>query len=229
MAMRLENVVPFGRSLDEYSKMFSLTPDDLERPIIGVGDGPASFNAELSSLGKSVTSVDPLYIFDAQTIEKRFNSVVDNIIEQVKASPDDWSWSYHLSPEHLKRARIGVLQRFLADFEHGKKAGRYTVGELPELDFTDNEFHLALCSHFLFLYSEQLSYEFHRASVCEMLRVAEEVRIFPLLTLMRNNSPYVQPLIAELKSEGFYVQVEKVEYELQKGGNEMLRIRRTAR
>ena len=62
-----------------------------------------------------------------------------------------------------------------------------------------------------------------------MLRVASEARIFPLLTLMRKRSPHVGPLVAELRSEGFAVSVDMVDYELQKGGNEMLRIRRAVR
>ncbi len=228
MVMKLENIVPFGRSLDEYKNMFSLYDGDLGKNIIGVGDGPASFNAEMFALGKAVVSVDPLYIFRAEEIEKQFYSVVDNIISQVKATPDDWVWSNHRSPEHLKENRVNVLQRFVADFEEGKTEGRYIVGELPTLDFEDEEFQLALCSHFLFLYSDHLTYEFHRRSVLEMLRVASEVRVFPLLTLLLKMSPYVQPLIEELKSEGFVVCVEKVGYELQKGGNEMLRIQKSA-
>jgi hypothetical protein len=176
------------------------------------------------ALRKTVISVDPLYIFNAEEIEKQFYSVVDNIISQVKATPDDWIWSYHRSPEHLKENRVNALRKFVADYENGK--GRYVVGELPVLDFKRNEFDLALCSHFLFLYSDHLPYEFHRASVLEMLRVALEVRIFPLLTLTLQVSPYVQPLIEELKSEGFAVSVEKVAYELQRGGNEMLRIQK---
>ena len=53
MVMKLEKVVPFGRSLDEYKNMFTLSDSDLEKTIVGIGDGPASFNAELSALGKS--------------------------------------------------------------------------------------------------------------------------------------------------------------------------------
>ena len=51
MVMKLENIVPFGRSLDEYKNMFSLYDGDLGKNIIGVGDGPASFNAEMFALG----------------------------------------------------------------------------------------------------------------------------------------------------------------------------------
>lgn len=226
MVMQLEKVVPFGRSLDEYKNMFALSDSELEKSIVGVGDGPASFNAEMSALGKSVISIDPLYVFSAEDIEKQFNAVVDSIIAQVKATPGDWVWSYHRSPDHLKENRVRVFRRFAADYKAGKAGGRYVVGELPNLGFENNKFQLALCSHFLFLYSNQLSYEFHLASVREMLRVATEVRIFPLLTLMLEKSPYLRPLIETLNAEGFVASVEKVKYELQRGGNEMLRIQK---
>lgn len=228
MVMELEKVIPFGRSLDEYKAMFTLSDTDLGRKIVGIGDGPASFNAEMYALGKTVVSVDPLYAFRADEIENQFYAVVDNIIDQVKSSPDDWAWSYHRSPEHLKENRVNVLRRFVADYEKGKAEGRYIVGELPTLDLADRQFQLAVCSHFLFLYSDHLTYEFHRASVLEMTRVASEVRIFPLLTLALTQSPYVQPLIEELRSLGFVASVEKVSYELQRGGNEMLRIQKAA-
>ena len=90
MVMRLENVVPFGRSLDEYSKMFNLTDGDLRRNILGVGDGPASFNAELTAKGGRVVSVDPLYSFGADEIKARFDFVIDGIIEQARNTPKDW-------------------------------------------------------------------------------------------------------------------------------------------
>lgn len=226
--MELEKVVPFGRSMDEYRNMFALSDRDLNKKIIGVGDGPASFNAEMCVLGKTVVSVGPLYIFSAEEIENRFYSVVNNIIAQVKDTPNDWVWSYHKSPEHLKDNRVNVLNRFVADLEKGKSEGRYIVGELPSLGFADRRFQIALCSHFLFLYSDHLTYEFHRASVFEMTRIAPEVRIFPLLTLALKVSPYMPSLVEELKSAGFDVSVEKVPYELQRGGNEMLRIRKAA-
>jgi hypothetical protein len=228
MAMILDKVVPFGRSLDEYCKMFNLTLEDKTKKIIGVGDGPASFNAEMNQAGCRVISVDPIYVFTTKDIEKRFYEVVDPIIEQVKKSPGDWSWNYHKSPEDLRKNRIDVLNQFLNDYEKGKKEGRYRVGELPNLDFTDNEFDIALCSHLLFLYSEHLDYEFHLKSISEMLRIAREVRVFPLLTLMLKPSQHLSDIIKEMKSNGYEVKVEAVEYELQRGGNEMLVIKRDA-
>lgn len=225
--MKLEKVVPFGRSLDEYRLMFKFTEDDLDKNIIDIGAGPASFNAEMFSHGKSIISVDPLYNFQAEDIKKQFYSVVDSIIDQVRATEEDWVWSYHTSPENLKVNREHVLHRFLDDYEKGKADGRYITGELPKLDFYDGQFEIAVCSHFLFLYSDHFTYEFHLQSVLEILRVAKEVRIFPLLTLILEKSPYLDSLIQQLESLGFEVSIEKVKYELQKGGNEMLRIRKT--
>jgi len=226
MAVTLEKVVPFGRSLDEYRKIFSLADNDLNRRIIGIGDGPASFNAEMTALGKHVVSVDPVYAFSGDEIERQFNAVVDDIIAQVKATPDDWTWSYHKSADELRACRVRVLQTFIADYDQGRSEGRYVEGELPRLSFADDGFDLALCSHLLFLYSDHLSYEFHEASILEMLRLAPEARIFPLLTLARQRSPYIDPLIDQLKSRGYRASIERVDYEMQRGGNEMLQVMR---
>lgn len=222
MAMRLDRVVPFGRTLDEYINIFHLSDADLNKRILGVGDGPASFNAEGTAQGKSIISIDPVYEFSGDQIEMRFNDVVDDIIDQVEATPQDWSWTYHRSPQDLRQTRILALKRFLADYQVGKQEGRYLLEALPSLSFTDQFFELALCSHFLFLYSEQVDYDFHRASIYEMLRVSAEIRIFPLMTLMLTRSPHLEPLILDLRKHGYRVFTQRVPYELQRGGNEML-------
>lgn len=228
MAMVLDQVVPFGRSLDEYCQMFNLTAADRQRQIIGVGDGPASFNAEMHQLGNRVISVDPIYQFSATEIQQRFDAVVDGIIDQVKRTPDDWVWRYHRSPEDLRQNRIRALQQFLQDYEIGRQEQRYILAELPELAFADDQFDLALCSHLLFLYSDQFSTDFHLRSILEMLRIAPESRIFPLLTLMGQRSPHLDPVITQLQAAGYAVQIETVPYELQRGGNQMLVVRRPA-
>lgn len=96
---------------------------------------------------------------------------------------------------------------------------------MPHLKFEDNQFELCLCSHLLFLYAEQLSLEFHLASISELLRVAQAVRIFPLLQLDGEICSYVAPVIEALTKQGFEVQVKSVAYEFQKGGNQMMQIR----
>ncbi len=226
--MQLDKVVPFGRSLDEYRHLFALSPEDLDRHILGVADGPASVNAELHALDKNYCSVDPLYSFSAADIKARFHQVADDVFRQVEEAPGNWVWSYHRNLDALRQTRIQVMETFTADFPAGKQAGRYLAGELPHLEFADNSFDLALCSHFLFLYSAHLSYEFHRDSVLELLRVAREIRIFPLLTLTLDMSSYLKPLIEELSAASWQVSIEVVPYEFQKGGNQMLKIGKLA-
>ena len=222
MVMKLDRVVPFGRSLDEYKLMFDLSSKDLEKKILGVGDGPASFNALGTKNGMEITSIDPLYQFSGEEIRERFNAIVDLIIDQVIATPGNWVWKYYGNPQELKAGRIEAMETFLADYDRGKEAGRYRVQELPSLKFDDDSFDLALCSHFLFLYSEQYNQDFHLASIKEMLRVSKEVRIFPLLTLMQKKSPYLEFIQTELRDLNYSVEICTVPYELQPGGNEML-------
>ncbi|ABW29354.1 SAM-dependent methyltransferase [Acaryochloris marina] len=222
MAIQLNSVVPFGRSRNEYIKMFNLTAADLGRSILGAGDGPASFNAESTPLGSQIISVDPIYELSGAAIQQRFETVLDDIINQVKATPQDWVWSYHSSPEDLRHNRIQAMQNFLQDYELGKQQKRYQTAALPTLPFPNQTFELALCSHFLFLYSQQYDVAFHLAAIRELLRISAEVRIFPLLTLMLKPSPYIQPVIQACQDWGYVASIETVGYELQKGGNQML-------
>jgi hypothetical protein len=224
MAVVLDRVVPFGRTFAEYTAMFDLGDEELASNILGVGDGPASFNAEGTKLGYKITSIDPIYQFNKEEILSRFNAVLDNIIEQIKATPDDWVWSYHKSPEDLRARRTMAIDLFCQDYNLGKQQGRYAIGQLPELEYQNYQFDLALCSHFLFLYSEQYDLDFHYNSIKEMLRASREVRIFPVLNLMLEESPHLNSIVDRLHNEGFKVSLEKVNYELQKGGDRMLRI-----
>lgn len=225
--MQLKEVVPWGRTLAEYQMMFGLDLAQirLDAQILGCGDGPASFNAEMAAQGYSVVSIDPIYQFSAQQIRQRVQETYEPVISQVKQNPDRYVWSNFRNADELGQARLAAMERFLLDYEAGRAAGRYRHQALPCLDFADRQFELCLCSHLLFLYSDQLSLEFHRAAIAELLRVAQEVRIFPLLKLDGKLSPYVETVIHKLSEPGFEVQVQTVAYEFQKGGNQMLRVR----
>ncbi len=224
--MKLEEIVPWGRTLAEYQSMFGLSARDLNAKTLGCGDGPASFNAEMVELGHSVVSIDPIYQFSAEQIEQRVRQVYEPIISQLKQNPDRYYWTAFRDADTLGQARLKAMNTFLADYNDGKISGRYLNRSLPNLDFADDQFDLCLCSHLLFLYSEQLSLEFHLESIHELLRVASEVRIFPLLTLNCEPSPYLESVLKDLSSQGYNVQVRSVDYEFQKGANQMLRIRR---
>ena len=62
------------------------------------------------------------------------------------------------------------------------------------------------------------------ASVKELCRTCREVRIFPLLQLGGENSPYIEPVCTDLRERGYAVEIVDVPYEFQRGGNKMLRV-----
>jgi hypothetical protein len=206
--------------------MFSLSESDLRGAILGCADGPAAFNARMAELGHRTISCDPLYQFSAAQIRKRIDETYNDIIAQTYNNIERFNWSTITSVDELGRVRRAAMDCFLADYNAGKRDGRYVSAELPHLPFRKGTFSLALCSHFLFLYSPILSLALHEQALDAMCRVAEEVRIFPLLTYNSEPSPYVEPVTTALRAAGRQVSIERVTYEFQKGGNEMLRVRR---
>ena len=221
----LQQVVPWGRSFDEYSRMFGLSGRDLSLRILGCGDGPASFNAEATRRGAAVISCDPIYGWDAAQIRERITATYDEIIDQTRRNVDEFVWDTIPSVDELGRVRLAAMEEFLDDYGRGKAEGRYVEAELPRLPFADSSFDLALCSHLLFLYSLQLDEEFHRSSIRELCRIAHEVRIFPLIELGGQRSSHVDRNIAALRAAGHDAFIEDVPYEFRRGGNQMLRIR----
>ena len=223
--MQLKKIVPWGRNLNEYKAMFNLTDDDLKLNILGCGDGPSSFNAEVHALGGSVVSVDPIYQFSKDALSRRIDEVKDEVMAQVRAHAEDFVWKNIEDPDALESVRMDAMAEFLEDFERGKSAGRYVCEMLPSLSFGSKEFDLALSSHFLFLYSGHLDFAFHLSSIEEMLRVAKEVRIFPLVTLENRHSPHLESVMKALEKRGYEVKIIKTGYEFQKGADEMLVVR----
>lgn len=224
MVFTLDSVRPWGRPFWEYVQMFSLTTDDLEKKIIGCGDGPASFNATMRKQGNFVVSVDPIYQFSGAEIRRRVEETYPKMMDQLLAHLDTYNFTTITSPEHLGRIRMGAMEEFLDDFECGKAEGRYLTAALPDLPFADGAFDLALCSHLLFTFSEQLSCSFHCEAALEMCRVAREVRIFPLLAMSSERSPHLSAVREAVRERGYRCQVEPVEFEFQIGANEILRI-----
>ena len=220
--VKLENIVPWGRSFEEYKEIFSLTEADLKKSILGCGDGPASFNAELSSQGGKVVSVDPIYRFNTRQLKNRISDVYDEVMPQMHLNKDKYIWDNIPSVEELGKIRMSAMDKFLADYESGKQGGRYVDASLPNLDFKDKQFDIALCSHFLFLYSAQVSLGEHIKSLVELCRVAKEVRVYPLIALNGEVSPHLNKVISELNLLNISTSLANVKYQFQKSATQML-------
>ena len=147
------------------------------------------------------------------------------MIAGAESNREKFVWREIESPEHLGKIRMAAMEKFLDDYPSGLSEGRYRVAELPALPFRKAKFDLALCSHFLFTYSDLFSLAFHIESVGELCRVAREARIFPLVPNFANNrSPHLAPLMRALSAEGYRCEIVRVAYEFQRGGNEMLHV-----
>jgi SAM-dependent methyltransferase len=139
------------------------------------------------------------------------------LIGQTRRNACLLNWDEIGSVEELGRRRMSAMGRFLEDYENGRQQHRYVCGELPMLPFDDKSFDIALCSHLLFLYTDNLSLDFHLLAVRELCRVARDVRIFPVLDA--NRSTYLSPVIQYVRRSDMYADEINVPYEFQKGGH----------
>ena len=225
MHFHYKDIVPWGRSFDEYLGMFDLSEDDLARDIVGVGDGPASFNFRMNQRGTPIISVDPIYQFSEVELRQRIQETYDDVIAQARQNQDKFVWTKFSSVDELAETRMQAMDEFCRDFESGKQQGRYIDASLPNLPFPDYHFDLVLSAHLLFFYSANRDLAFHLDAVRELLRIGTEVRIFPIVDVNSNPSPFLSPVIDELKKENIACSVKHVPYHFQKTGNEMLRLK----
>ena len=225
MAFKLENVVPWGRNLDEYRAMFLLSDDDISKNIAGFGDGPASFNFEATQQGYSVTSFDPIYQFSKDDLQKRIDEVRITVIQQMRENINNYVWTKIKNLEELENVRMSAMRLFLDDFEKGKQEGRYIYHELPNrLKYEDDTFDIGLSSHFLLMYTI-LGFDFHVKAMTEMLRICKEIRIFPIVDLDANKTDLISNVIDYFKQR-YDVEIRQTQYEFQKGDNKLLIIRK---
>lgn len=225
MPFYLSSVVPWGRTFEEYRRMFLLDGADLGKKIAGFGDGPASFNCEASQKGCSVTSFDPVYQFTASELRQRIEEVRPVVMGQMAENRANYLWTEIPSLEALEARRMSAMELFLTDFERGKTEGRYVSHALPgPLPLPDDAFDLGLSSHFLLMYTA-LGYEFHIKAISEMLRLCREVRIFPLLDLDGRSSALTSQVIGYFR-DTCKVEIKPTPYEFQKGGDRLLVLKR---
>lgn len=222
----IDRVVFIGRSYDEYLKMFDLDKENLSgESVLDCPAGASSFTAESSNRRYDVLATDILYDINPDFLERKCEEDLSKTMKSMVGVEDLYIWNYFKGLDELRRHRMATYKRFIEDYrtEMGKK---YIKSELPKLPFRDGEFSLVLSSHFLFLYDDRLSYEFHRDSIQEMFRVSSrEVRIFPLVGFSGNRSLFVDRLIEDNLFRKNRIEIRKVLYGFVKNGNEMIVIR----
>lgn len=218
------SIAALSLGLDEYVHMFGLTNDELNMRILDCNAGASCFAADMHQQGKSVIACDPLYGLSLNELKIR---LVDEI-NTSSGGENNYQADFFCKDAEKKvvfeKAIAACFQRFLADFTQGCNEKRYVSGSLPKLNFADESFNLVLMHHYLFSLSDQLSVSYHLQAIEELLRIASEVRIFPLTTIKGKLSPYVGGIIAKLQEQSYGVEIRSISFKIQDKGNAMLRI-----
>jgi hypothetical protein len=210
-----------ARPLVEYRAMLGLSEADLAgRRILDCPGGGSSFVAEASALGADAVAVDPLYASSDAEIAARVRRDVLRGNRFVREHPERYVWTWFRSADHHRDLRGEGGERFVRDLAAHRE--RYVAAALPNLPFADGAFDLALSSHLLFTYADRHDFAFHVDAVRELTRVAAEARFFPLVDLTPRRYPLLDELVTALAAEGIEARVTPVDYEFQRGGNEML-------
>jgi len=220
----MSNLVLWGHHLDEYNEMFDLNSKDLSGRILEFGSGPSAFNIQSNGVVQVCTSCDPLFALDKATLKSKSDLIFADMAEKISNDKDIFDFSSYGKLDNLLEKRREGMAAFFADYNTGKKEGRYVTVQDMELPFADFSFDLALCSHYLFGEIENQDVDFHVRMIKELARVAKEVRIFPLIDRYGTPSPFLGPVLLALQQENYGSEVKTVAYHLQPQGNAMLRV-----
>ena len=224
MALHLEDFLITGRTFDEYAAFCSLDIQELKgKKILDCPSGVSGFVAEAVRRGIDAHGCDILYGFDIETITAQAEKSIDKIYEDT-AWTAGHSFAFYGSVKGHRQCRESALAAFKSDLN----PQRYRFETLPKLTYEDNSFDLLLSSHLLFVYDDRLDLDFHIASITEMLRVAREVRLFPLVDFKdsrRNEPDNFSPLVAEI-TRRFDAEIIPVGFEFQPGAGFMIRLKR---
>jgi hypothetical protein len=201
--------------------MFNFDPTKWTgKSVLDCPAGPCSFVAEAHNQGIEAIGVDKMYDRSPAALSKVSAQDIETAIDALDGVEDLYVWDFYDDTSELRAYRERAAARFLSDY--ARNGDRYVSADLPATPFADREFDLVLSAHFLFLYDDRLSYEFHLETTRELLRISNQLRVFPLHGFDANQSEFVPELIQRLRSEGHSTDIRVVPFEFQRGANEML-------
>jgi hypothetical protein len=218
-----DDVLITSRSFAEYEAFFALSPADLTRGVLDCSAGASGFAAVANARGGRVIATDPAYRGGTEPLAAEAAASLATAGAIVDHHEDRFTWRWYGSRERRDELRRHALAGFLADLR-AHPAG-YVAGSLPHLPFADGAFGLALCSHLLFTWSDVLDEAWHERALLELLRVAGEIRVFPLVVQGTGAAvPFLPALLDRLGGLGHRAEVVDVPYEFQRGGHRMLTV-----
>lgn len=222
--MDKNHISVWGRALEEYTKMFDLNNLSSSIKILSIADGPSTFNLELRKQEIKVTSVDPIYDLSVDELKKAFKKSYVFNKDLFIGNPMNFNFKNEIEMEQLLAKRKNTFDNFIEDYAENKS--NYHYGKLPELEFESGSFDLCLCSNLLFIFGHVFDLEFHLESIKEMLRISDEVKIFPLYDINGMESKYLNSVTEVLTTNKYHWAIETNDYHIYKDGNRFLKIQR---
>ncbi|MPQ97514.1 hypothetical protein GB931_06170 [Modestobacter sp. I12A-02628] len=214
-----------SRSFAEYEAFFALTPADLSGRVLDCSAGASGFAAVANARGGRVTAVDPAYAAGVAGVLMESAPATARGAAVVRDHEDRFVWHWYGSRERREELRRDARAAFERDLR--AHPGRYLAGALPRLPLADGSADLALCSHLLFTWSDVFDEAWHEAALTELLRVARQVRVFPLVVQATGDAVgFLPQLLDRLQARGHRVDVVPVPYEFQRGADHMLAVTR---
>lgn len=210
-------------NLNDYRQMFDLTEGDLSQSILDYPAGISSFNAEMKAMGHAVVSGDQSYGLPPDEMRELADSIYHEDEVELRAHLDRLVDQSEAGVKTMLTNWQSRKEQFLLDYAKGQSENRYQNMTMPTLSSKDHEFELALCSDLLFQSQAREGYT-PMTLLQELCRVAKEVRVFPLMDESGDVAKVLGPVMLELQSNNFGVEVRAVPYEEQKGSNAMLRV-----
>jgi hypothetical protein len=219
------DIIVSSRPYDEYLAMFGLEERQvLSGAVLDCPGGAGPFAAAVRVRGGEAVSADPAYALPRAEILAQSRAGLDHAMRYLEENRSSYVWTFFSSLDDLRDRRLAALEEFAGDFTGPDP--RYVVAALPSLPFDDGAFRLVLSAYLLFAYPDHLDEAAHERALRELVRVArEEVRLFPLIDTSYVRHPAVDDLRRRLAAGGVDSEVRGIDYELQRGGNEVLILR----
>lgn len=219
----LKTIALIGRTLKEYQAFFNLDLDKInqEDTILDIGAGVSSFTYKMRQLGYKTFACDPIYQWDYKILAEKCEQDLAMILEKMPAIEDNYNWDFYQDIKGLEYYRKQAYQDFLQDYQNNSQY--YIKGNLPKLAFKDKSIAITLVSHLLFLYDQQLDYDFHKQSILELLRITQKtIVIYPIINLKAQPSIFIDKILQDLPSIQFFKKT--IDFAFLKGANQVLYI-----
>lgn len=217
----IDEVAFIGRTFAEYERMFGL---DAERwighRVLDCPAGACSFVASATERGIDAVGADVMYDRTPAVLAAACPADIRTVTAALDGVEDLYVWEFYDDVADLTGYRERAASRFLRDYaRHGE---RYVRAALPSTPFADGAFDLVLSAHFLFLYDDRLSLRFHLETIRELVRVGDQLRIFPLHGFDADRSALLPHVIDTLEDAGYGTEIRDVPFEFQRGATDTL-------